>query len=62
MMARDPAWTEQLGNAVLVERPDVMDAIQQIASRRNDVARRDTGPLPTSLLSDNSPKTADVDP
>jgi hypothetical protein len=28
MMARDPQWTEELGNAVLSQRPDVMDAIQ----------------------------------
>lgn len=27
MMARDPAWTEQLGNAVLNQRPEVMDAV-----------------------------------
>jgi hypothetical protein len=30
MMAQDPAWTEQLGKAVLIERPDVMDAIQRM--------------------------------
>lgn len=30
MMARDPDWTGQLGNAVLVQRNDVMDAIQQL--------------------------------
>jgi hypothetical protein len=30
MMARDPAWTEQLGNAVLTERPEVMDAVQRM--------------------------------
>jgi hypothetical protein len=28
MMARDPNWTGQLGNAVLAQRADVMDAIQ----------------------------------
>jgi hypothetical protein len=36
MMARDPAWTEQLGNAVLTQYPDVMDAIQ----RMRQLARR----------------------
>jgi hypothetical protein len=30
MMARDPNWTSQLGNAVLVQRPDVMDAVQRL--------------------------------
>jgi hypothetical protein len=29
MMARDPAWTEQLGNAVLTQDADVMDAVQR---------------------------------
>lgn len=30
MMARDTAWTQRLGNAVLVQRPDVMDAVQRM--------------------------------
>lgn len=30
MMARDPAWTEQLGNAVLTQRSEVMDAVQRM--------------------------------
>jgi hypothetical protein len=30
MMARDPAWTQQLGNAVLTQRPEVMDAVQRM--------------------------------
>jgi hypothetical protein len=30
MMARDPAWTQQLGNAVLSQRPEVMDAVQRM--------------------------------
>ena len=29
-MARDMFWTQQLGNAVLSQRPDVMDAIQRM--------------------------------
>ena len=28
MMAQDPGWTQALGDAVLVQRPDVMDAVQ----------------------------------
>jgi Protein of unknown function (DUF3300) len=30
MMAQDPNWTGQLGNAVLGQRPDVMDAVQRL--------------------------------
>jgi hypothetical protein len=30
MMARDPQWTGSLGNAVLNQRPDVMDAVQRM--------------------------------
>jgi hypothetical protein len=29
MMAQDPAWTQQLGSAVLAQRGDVMDAVQR---------------------------------
>ena len=30
IMAQDPGWTQQLGNAVLAQRPDVMDAVQRM--------------------------------
>jgi Protein of unknown function (DUF3300) len=30
IMAQDPGWTQELGNAVLVQRPDVMDAVQRM--------------------------------
>ncbi len=33
MMARDPAWTQQLGNAVLTQDSDVMDAVQRMRRR-----------------------------
>jgi hypothetical protein len=36
MMARDPGWTEALGNAVLVERGEVMDAVQRMRQRAMD--------------------------
>jgi hypothetical protein len=36
MMAQDMAWTQQLGNAVLVQRADVMDAIQRLRQRAYD--------------------------
>ena len=30
MMAQDPGWTQSLGDAVLVQRPDVMDSVQRM--------------------------------
>jgi hypothetical protein len=36
MMARDMAWTEQLGNAVLTQRQDVMDAVQRMRRKAMD--------------------------
>jgi len=33
MMARDPAWTQQLGNAVLTQNSEVMDAVQRMRQR-----------------------------
>ena len=36
MMARDPGWTEQLGNAVLEQRPAVMDAVQRMRHQAKD--------------------------
>ncbi|HXX21885.1 MAG TPA: DUF3300 domain-containing protein [Terriglobia bacterium] len=36
MMASDMPWTQELGNAVLAQRPDVMDAIQVMRRRAYD--------------------------
>jgi hypothetical protein len=36
MMTQDMAWTQQLGNAVLVQRADVMDAVQRLRRRAYD--------------------------
>ena len=36
MMARDPVWTEQLGNAVLTERAEVMEAVQRMRKKAMD--------------------------
>jgi hypothetical protein len=33
MMARDPAWTQQLGTAVLTQDSEVMDAVQRMRQR-----------------------------
>jgi len=36
MMASDPGWTQQLGNAFLAQQPDVMDAVQRERRRAYD--------------------------
>jgi hypothetical protein len=36
MMAQDMGWTQALGNAVLAQRPDVMDAVQRERQRAYD--------------------------
>jgi hypothetical protein len=36
MMARDPSWTQRLGNAVLSQRPEVMDAVQRMRREARD--------------------------
>jgi Protein of unknown function (DUF3300) len=36
MMAQDSSWTEQLGNAVLTQRADVMDAVQRMRHKSYD--------------------------
>ena len=35
-MARDPAWLQQLGNAVLTQRAEVMDAVQRMRRKAMD--------------------------
>ena len=40
MMAKDPTWTEQLGNAVLVQRGDVMDAVQRLCEQARKYGHR----------------------
>jgi hypothetical protein len=44
MMARDMGWTQQLGNAVLAQRPDVMDAVQRMRQRAYDYGYLRSGP------------------
>ncbi len=36
MMADDPAWTQALGDAVLTQRPEVMDAVQRMRRQARD--------------------------
>ena len=44
MMAQDPAWTQQLANAVLTQRAEVMDAVQRMRRKA-----REFGYLQSSL-------------
>jgi hypothetical protein len=44
MMASDMPWTEELGNAVLAQRPDVMDAVQMMRRRAYDYGYLRSGP------------------
>jgi len=44
MMARDPGWTQTLGNAVLVQRADVMDAVQRRRQEALDFGYLQTNP------------------
>jgi hypothetical protein len=46
MMASDMAWTQELGDAVLAQYPDVMDAVQRLRRRAEDYGYlRTTGPI-----------------
>lgn len=36
MMARDPGWTQSLGEAVLAQRPEIMDAVQRNRQKAMD--------------------------
>jgi hypothetical protein len=44
MMSGDPAWTESLGNAVLSQRVDVMEAVQRMRRRAYDFGYLRPGP------------------
>jgi hypothetical protein len=43
-MATDPAWTRQLGDAVLSQRPDVMNAVQQMRQQARSFGYLQDGP------------------
>ena len=43
-MARDMNWTQELGNAVLVQRPDVMDAVQRMRQAAYNYGYLRSGP------------------
>jgi hypothetical protein len=45
MMASDMPWTQELGNAVLAQRPDVMDAVQTMRRRAASYGYLRTNPV-----------------
>lgn len=47
MMAQDPGWTQELGNAVLTERPEVMDAVQRLRRQAYQYHYLQTNPYET---------------
>jgi hypothetical protein len=49
-MARDMGWTQQLGNAVLAQRGDVMDAVQRMRQRAYDYGYLRSNPYETVVL------------
>lgn len=44
MMAQDPTWTQRLGNAVLANRADVMDAVQRMRKQARKYGYLQTNP------------------
>jgi Protein of unknown function (DUF3300) len=46
-MARDMAWTQQLGNAVLAQRGNVMDAVQRMRQQAYDYGYLRSNPYET---------------
>lgn len=51
MMAQDPNWTQQLGTAVLSQRPDVMDAVQRMREQAYRYGYLRTTPYDTVVSS-----------
>jgi hypothetical protein len=62
MMAQDPGWTQQLGNAVLAQRPDVMDAVQRMRSQAYNYGYLRTSPYDTVVDSGGYIEVVPVNP
>ncbi len=62
MMARDPDWTQQLGEAVLNQRPDVMDAVQRMRKEAYDYGYLRTSPYDTVTMDDGYCEILPVNP
>ncbi len=63
MMAGDPGWTQALGNAVLVQRPDVMDAVQRMRSKAQQAGKLSSTPQQTvTTTNDNGQPEIAIQP
>ncbi|HEX4076777.1 MAG TPA: DUF3300 domain-containing protein [Candidatus Acidoferrales bacterium] len=62
MMAKDPAWIEQLGNAVLVQRGDVMDAVQHLRKQARKYGYLQTNPYCNVVETDGYVEILPVNP
>jgi hypothetical protein len=62
MMAHDLAWTQKLGEAVLNQRPDVMDAVQRMRKRAYDFGYLRSDPYYDVVNSDGYIEILPVNP
>jgi Protein of unknown function (DUF3300) len=62
MMAQDLTWTEQLGNAVLTQRADVMDAVQRLRKKAREFGYLQTNPYCTVVENDGYIEILPVNP
>jgi hypothetical protein len=62
LMAQDLAWIEQLGNAVLTRRADVMDAVQRLRKKAREFGYLRTNPYCTVVENDGYIEIFPVNP
>jgi hypothetical protein len=62
LMAQDPAWTQQLGNAVLAKRAEVMDAVQRMRKQARKYGYLQTTPYDTVVDSGGYVEVLPVNP
>lgn len=62
LMAQDLAWTEQLGNAVLTRRADVMDVVQRLRKKAREFGYLRTNPYCTVVENDGYIEIFPVNP
>jgi hypothetical protein len=62
MMAQDPAWTQQLGNAVLADRAAVMDDVQRLRKQAHDYGYLRPNPYCNVVVSDGYIEVLPVNP
>lgn len=62
MMARDPDWTGALGNAVLAQKPDVMDAVQRMRQEAYNYGYLRSNPYDTVVNSGEYVEILPVNP